>query len=1488
MDQLTDNQSTLHYDYDSQYHDDNDNQLLKTNIVGTEMYNPIRFVKDFHVWRFPHLTSRFVHINEKFQLPGNSVLHTLDNIIHPNELLDTPRILTNPLIQNESYRKWIYHVTKPDLINDEDNTCPINIDWSSGEVIDTPTINKYIFRPAGMVSNFMKFRSEQKSNFRYLSSLTEIPLKREALTIINHNPLFRMQLFGRLQFFRRMQLIWASIINTCCKIPASKSQYIHIPLTNVVYPKEMFYRSRDKLNLVSVKQPNNYHYLFMMNYLNFINEDASTSMFSRIPEEVQKKLTFILVNGDTAIFHTLADIKTINTGNKAYLRIVNQLNMLSLRSSTDIQNRVSQVVEESSSPDSDDDYEEHVQQVDEVLAEKKTVEVSNTQVDESTKQTEIKPEEPKPIIAGFKDSSKRISLFDKKKDIAIDDTDDYADFSEDELSEIDKLLSDDVLADVLAPSLDLPPDPDAKQVENTIRNLQEKQNKFDRTKELEKSATTKNIIVRTESNLLMNKVLTTDINTSVDKLSNLNIPAVQLAIAEDTESSKRRAAAYVGELDAQAEALIDNVDATVMTPKAKERMKILAKKYKTLRIGNETLESILLKEVSSDVRIKSLDFLNDQIPDKSMLKSSMTNFDEEYLHSTFQRDLVSSITAFNKNGLFLIDVQEKKIVNELNHMVEYTLQFEDISNKVSSIKFTIPHVDVNGHCYVNGVRKTMKKQMINLPICKISPVRVSLSSNFNKTIVEKNVTKAHSFNEYFNSLLLKIRKSNDSKLVNISIDYGSHSTKSPVVLGYEYSSLMKKYNTFMVDTPIACLWCNFNYSNRFIGGDLGTELNPTPELLHKVQQAENTFGTYVGTIKISKKYSYMFIDINNIISVVDIQSGSVKYTTTFLELIISKVPNIPSVVPLTEWTDLKIADGKIPTIFVLAYRFGLFSILDYIGVKYTIVNRKDKKVIHNFRNDISTQDTIDITVGDDNDNVLNDVLAPITGTEHFDIDRMITYETTDAVPSVEQLNITNFGNDDGSHCYHLSPWDLGNTRIFKPRTFDIDEAIEVRQPPRICASPTIDGCIMAIGYNNVIGEKRDENGVQYKKHGYRDFYVYATEKSRGTYVPNEKIVNKKLVFDAHMTGEVWFTSPTKFEKVGKIRIYNKNPKTFDYKPLRGSEYFLTQIKPKPESMTAEDVTLRMYKYKWEQIADTESSLTTGNEALDVVEKYQYKPGDISIKFADVILVFNRYPITQSLIVSGLQAFDTEFIESSAMETKSAYFTLLELKGMSTNYLKGIDSFFDLFIDPITRDTLEQMNEPTNVRDLLIRATVLLSTSDHKEASSTANHKFRGYERFNAIVYNEMSRELANYRNRNSAGLKYSINPQAILQRIIQDEAMMPVQEINPIHDIKERTGFTYTGVGGRTSQSFVLEDRKYPSDGVGIISEATVDSAKVSINAVASMDPSIINTRGLVTQLPVSELEPTQVLSVSSLLLPGATNDDGWYITPPVQLSSNR
>lgn len=269
------------------------------------------------------------------------------------------------------------------------------------------------------------------------------------------------------------------------------------------------------------------------------------------------------------------------------------------------------------------------------------------------------------------------------------------------------------------------------------------------------------------------------------------------------------------------------------------------------------------------------------------------------------------------------------------------------------------------------------------------------------------------------------------------------------------------------------------------------------------------------------------------------------------------------------------------------------------------------------------------------------------------------------------------------------------------------------------------------------------------------------------------------------------------------------------------------------------------------------------------------PRLLRVKFADVTITFPLYPSEQSFIVNGLNKFNLTKYSFKDLNEKETYYDIFSNEGFSPNYLLEINNFFDFFIDPATYEVLLHMGEPTTPEGILIRATEMLKDFQHPPASSASNFRTRSQGKIPAILYNELTKQLAAHRRPMNRENKFSINPKSVYQRVLQDALTENADVNNPIGAIKDATSFSYVGFGGRTPESFVIRDRIYSKDAIGIVSEATVDSSNVAIRAQYSMNPNVVNLRGVEEPVDIESVEPGNMLSITGLLFPGVTCDDG-------------
>lgn len=277
------------------------------------------------------------------------------------------------------------------------------------------------------------------------------------------------------------------------------------------------------------------------------------------------------------------------------------------------------------------------------------------------------------------------------------------------------------------------------------------------------------------------------------------------------------------------------------------------------------------------------------------------------------------------------------------------------------------------------------------------------------------------------------------------------------------------------------------------------------------------------------------------------------------------------------------------------------------------------------------------------------------------------------------------------------------------------------------------------------------------------------------------------------------------------------------------------------------------------------------------QRLNLENNEFAITFSDVSIIFNRDDKLSSIIVAGLLEYKKALRKYSlaAMDKQQVYLNILESVGCSVRYLKEIDLINNLFVDPITKELLIEMKEPTSFHGLLVRSSEMLLLDNHPDELDMGYMRIKGYERLAGAVYLELVQSIRAHNSQpGKAGKPLSLHPFAVWLKITQDPSLSLVSDINPIENLKEVEAVTYSGIGGRNSRSMVKRTREYHQSDVGVISEATKDSSDVGVNIYTSADPQFKSVRGTTKPYVNNKTGITAVLSTAALISPGSDHDD--------------
>lgn len=276
------------------------------------------------------------------------------------------------------------------------------------------------------------------------------------------------------------------------------------------------------------------------------------------------------------------------------------------------------------------------------------------------------------------------------------------------------------------------------------------------------------------------------------------------------------------------------------------------------------------------------------------------------------------------------------------------------------------------------------------------------------------------------------------------------------------------------------------------------------------------------------------------------------------------------------------------------------------------------------------------------------------------------------------------------------------------------------------------------------------------------------------------------------------------------------------------------------------------------------------------ERVNLGDDEYTLSFQDETLVFTKEHRLASIILNGIAQYDnaTSNYPVHLFDRKDIYLNVLERAGIGVRWQREMDLMVDMFVDPITKELLETMGEPTDFIGLVIRASEMLMTDWSPAETDMAHMRIKGYERMAGAVYSELVNAVRQQRSRSSSNAQIELPPYAVWQAVVQDSAVKLVEDSNPVHNLKEKEEVTYSGTGGRSSRSMVSNTRAFHKNDMGVISEATKDSADVAITTFMTADPNLKDLRGVTGRYENGNLGAASLLSTSALLAPAADRDD--------------
>ena len=358
------------------------------------------------------------------------------------------------------------------------------------------------------------------------------------------------------------------------------------------------------------------------------------------------------------------------------------------------------------------------------------------------------------------------------------------------------------------------------------------------------------------------------------------------------------------------------------------------KKKDPFGTGKSLLEaSTVTKEDIQIDREKSKLVGDERILDDSMLESCVEGLNRDYIKKALRKEVLGSILAIQSAGVLVGDV-----TTEVNHSIlgsdeSHHLTLKPLDGRSSVIRIRYPSPDEDGTFKANGVRYTMRRQRVDLPIRMIDSTRVGLSTYYGKTSVSRSTKIAESPTAYIIKHLVKasigeVEDVYDIKPANVF----DNLFQAPFI----YGAISNHYKSFSVNHKIfGKLKFDFDHTKRaeLVGESVVSSIEKNGERV----------------VGVTSKGRPIYVDMSN-------------QFFTKLESGIQPLGDIYDILSLDRLkapvglASTRIMGRSLPVGLVLGRAMGFRNLLKYTGVKYRVVKARQQKNLNPYEYFVTFED----------------------------------------------------------------------------------------------------------------------------------------------------------------------------------------------------------------------------------------------------------------------------------------------------------------------------------------------------------------------------------------------------------------------------------------------------------------------------------------------------------------------------------------------------
>ena len=266
-----------------------------------------------------------------------------------------------------------------------------------------------------------------------------------------------------------------------------------------------------------------------------------------------------------------------------------------------------------------------------------------------------------------------------------------------------------------------------------------------------------------------------------------------------------------------------------------------------------------------------------------------------------------------------------------------------------------------------------------------------------------------------------------------------------------------------------------------------------------------------------------------------------------------------------------------------------------------------------------------------------------------------------------------------------------------------------------------------------------------------------------------------------------------------------------------------------------------------------------------------------IRFSDAYLYYED-SYNASMLMNGLKEVDTKQFSIREIDSKMMWTVFLDDYGGRIK-ADGLDNFYDLMIDPITKEVCIDYKLPTDYCELLAYANILLADNEYIKHTNLESNRFRTNELIAAKAYKCIATAYSSYkiqRRKERSGVIMSMKQSAIIDALLTESTMSDMSFNHPLGEIESKNSVSFKGhVGLNSDRSYGIDKRNYDPSMINKIALSTGFAGNVGVNRQTTINMAIRGTRGYIKNSNETKASVANTLSMTEALTPfGSTRDD--------------